>query len=246
MKPPSNNLPEHYYAIADYLDDMLHEATVDSCGVESVATVAFRDRNLLLPELLVPAIEEQIPEVEKVEETESLVVDMPDSNPRLPDTELQFHPEAEMQSESASLEVGDFPLQCLMFKVVDALLSMPLIQMQGVLPWPENITRLPQSPDWMYGLIKYRGQNIRIVDSAKVFRIPGSTDKLPGHILVLGEAGWAISSDQLGTVITLNYEDVQWHENSDDLVSVGTIRDSLAMLLNLSGIENLLVKSSSG
>jgi len=246
MKPPSNNLPEHNYAIASYLDDMLREATNGSSIVGSVATVALGDKSLLLPELLLPAIEEQISTVENAGETDSLIVDIPGSNSEVLDTQHQFHPDVEVHSEFTSLEADDFPLPCLMFKVADTLLSMPLIQMHGVLPWPDNISRLPQSPDWMFGLIKYRGQNIRLVDSAKVFCIPNSTEKLPAHILVLGETGWAISSDQLDKVVTLNYEDVHWHANSDNLVSVGTIRDSLAMLLNLSGIENSLNKSVPG
>ena len=245
MKTPSNNLPEYNFAIADYLEDMLHEATIGPSEMESVATVALGNKSLLLPELLLPAIEEHKSNVENAGEIEYPVVDIPDSDFEIANTELHFHPDTELRSKIASLEAGDFPLQCLMFRVADTLLSIPLIQMHGVLPWPDNITRLPQSPDWMFGLIKYRGQNIRIVDSAKVFCIPDPTDKLSGHILVLGEAGWAITSDQLDKVVTLNYEDVQWHRNSENLVSVGTIRDSLAMLLNLSGIENSLLKSNS-
>ena len=79
MKPPSNNQPENNNAIGIYLDDMLHEATGESSGVESVASVALKDSSLLLQELFLPAIEERSPVTEKADEPKTIVVEVPDS-----------------------------------------------------------------------------------------------------------------------------------------------------------------------
>lgn len=78
----------------------------------------------------------------------------------------------------------------------------------------------------MRGLIRYRKQNIRLVDSAKIFAIKTPTDKLPAHILIPGDGEWAITCNQLEDVVSLNYEDVEWHANKLNSMSVGTIRDS--------------------
>jgi chemotaxis signal transduction protein len=130
-----------------------------------------------------------------------------------------------------------------MFRVGGNLLSIPLEHMHNVLRWPEHVTCLPQSPGWMLGFIKYREHNIQIADSAKIFGIQKTDDLLPGYILILGDQGWAITCDQIDKVITLEYEDVQWHLSRNNSISAGTIRDSLASLLSLTDIVNNLGKT---
>lgn len=242
-KPPSSNLPEHENAIGNYLDDMLHQATGISSDKDFAAVVALKDSSLLLQELFLPTAVEDVSLVEAAVEVEAEVAEPCDSGVGPVVKAVESEVKVESQAEISSLEASDFPLQCLMFRVGSNRLSLPLIQLRGVLPWPENLTQLPQSPGWMHGLLKYRKKNIRLVDSAKVFGIKSSADKLPAYILVLGDDGWAITCDQPEDVVSLNYGDIQWHTDKDNSMSVGTIRQSLAMLLNLSGIVNLLEKS---
>jgi purine-binding chemotaxis protein CheW len=148
--------------------------------------------------------------------------------------------EPEPVIQTGQLDISQFPIQCLMFRVAGNLLSLPLIQMSGVVCWTDELTRLPQSPDWMLGLVKHRDQNLGILDSSSVLGIPAITGQSPGHVLVLAGYDWALSCDALENVVKLEYDDIQWHQNTENTVSVGTIRTSLAYLLNPSGIVNSL------
>ena len=51
------------------------------------------------------------------------------------------------------------------------------------------------------------------------------------HILVFADEDWAITCDHLGEVIRLVEDEVQW-SRSDHGLALGTIRESLAVLLD--------------
>ena len=235
-----SNLLEANNAVGSYLDDMLHEAT---CLAEnSVQEIQDFDHRLLPDSLL---------REEKPALVAPTVIDLAieKSNALVAEIETEFEIDAahevdiELQVESEqvpvpaiALSVESFPLQCLMFKVADNLLSIPLIEMQSVVNWTDNLTRLPQEPDWMLGILKHRDQNVRIVDSVSVLQIRSDKFVKPGHVLVIGDEKWAITCDQIDEVVTLEYEDVQWNTNAEDTLTLGTIRNSLASLLSLQGI----------
>lgn len=222
-------LPDSRQALVDYLDDMLHQATVESAS----ATVAEKSPPVLLPgEMLAREIETPDPE--------------PTRDEPAPDATAQDESAQPGQGEAPAAtrpplrEQMDFPLQCLMFRVGGHLLSVPLIQLSGVINCNEAITRLPESPDWMLGLVKHRDANLRIVDSRKLLNIRSETGASPEHLLLLGDGGWAITCDQLEQVVNLDFADVQWKAEETGGLALGTIRESLSTLLNPPGIKNEL------
>ena len=146
----------------------------------------------------------------------------------------------------ASTPELEFPLQSLMFEVAGHRLSIPLIQLAAVISWNEAITRLPQSPPWMLGLIRHRESSLRIVDSRQLLEISASSDAVPEHLLVLGKGDWAISCDHLQQVENLARDDIQWRQDSEQQLTLGTIRESLAILLNPAGIVASLESRSGG
>ena len=211
-------------ALGNYLDEMLHQAT-RSVEVNEQAAPQVIDR-VLLPELLVvePLVEEEASEIE-VEVT----------------SDISVEDAVEVSKESCfSLSKEMFPLQCLMFKVSNNLLSIPLIELTGIVEWTDNMTRLPQEPESVLGILNYRDHNVRVIDSAGILQIKVKEPVTANHILVLGEAGWGITCDQLEQVVTLEYDDIKWHQNSSNKKVFGTIRQSLASLLNPQGIVKVL------
>ena len=221
----NNNLLKQKTAIGSYLDQLLHEATQDS------AESPVNDRVVSLV-------------------WEGAAIESELANPKKeisPNTEVIIGNAEDQQVTTTeaipmSLARELFPLQCLMFWVAGNHLSVPLIGMKSVLPWTDCLTRLPGSPNWELGLLNYHQRNIRVVDSNQVLQIKHDADCAPAHVVVLGDEDWAITCDRLGNVVSLEYADIQWSQNQEEAMSYGTIRNSLASLLN----PDAIIKRLSG
>lgn len=207
-----NSLLKQDTAIGNYLDDMLHHATKGSLGREA-EPVAEMDISLLPVELL--------SEADVVAEVQVSIVEEQITEP---------------VSDSHALTSEMFPLQCLMFKVGENLMSLPLIELHSVIEWQENLTRLPNEPDWMLGILKYRDNNVNVADGAGILQIKRDRGRKPAHILVLGDEKWGLTCDQIDKVVTIDYDDVQWNQRNPNSVTLGIIRSSLSSLLNSKSI----------
>ena len=206
-------------ALGDYLDEMLHQATSE----EARDTLLEPRRGAILPA--------QLPVAQIIEEIDTLsAADAQQAEPERGRQSVEAVPSA-----AVSAELG-FPLQCLMFRVGGHLLSVPLIQLSSVVNWSDTLTRLPQSPEWLLGLIKVRETKLRVVDSGKLLDIGATSTQSPEHLLVLGDSAWAITCDHLEQVVSLEAEDIQWKRGGDRALLLGTIRDSLSTLINPAGI----------
>jgi len=237
----NNSLLEADLAVEDYLDTLLQEVT-DSTEAES----QLKDRKsvVLLPELdLRAAIESIAEDKEEVKPTEST---------KPAEKSIPVNDSAE-NSPTAITELGDndktssydFPMQCLMFRVANVQLSIPLIDLGSVQPWTDNLTRLPRSPDWCAGVLSYRDKNISVVDTAKLLSMNNNNGESGiRHVLVLAHGDWAISCDQLGSVIYLQREDVKWLERGSQSLALGTIKESLAQLLDPAELMQRLSRNS--
>lgn len=213
-------LPKPQQALGHYLDEMLHQATNE---LAEKPIVDNRQPVLLAGDLLQPKLESEFrPEVEA----------------KTAAPEIHEAPVGEESPQAQ--DMTEFPMQALMFRVGGHLLSIPLIQLSSVVNWNDSITHLPESPDWLLGLIRHRDINLRIVDSQLLLNIRPETVAKPEHLLVLGEDGWAITCDHLEQVVNLDYGDIQWRPGDDSQLVLGTIRDSLSTLLNPPGITRLL------
>lgn len=211
-------------AVGNYLDELLHQAT-RVVEVEEITAVQVIDKELLPRALITEELQTEELQAEEL-------TDAAGDN-----KQLSVEDEVEIsQGGCFPLPLEMFPLQCLMFKVGDNSLSIPLTELAGIVRWTDNMTRLPHEPDWVLGILNYRDHNVRVVDSAGILQINVKEPVTANHILVLGEDGWGITCDELGQVITLEYEDIQWHQKSTNNKVFGTIRQSLASVLNPQGI----------
>lgn len=249
-KAETNSLLKQTSALGNYLDEMLHDATQLASDVETED----QDQPVKLESLERALLSEVT--IDDIVPDQVLVTALDDTDeieaPNIGD--ITEHSSAEIKSEvelnlesnldtgkpSSRLDISQFPIQCLMFRVGDNLLSLPLIQMNGVVRWSDELTQLPQSPDWVLGILKHRDTNLRVFDSSKVLGIPTVTGQTPGHILLLSDNASAISCDILEDVVTLEYNDIQWQAETGNGLIQGTIRETLAYLLNPSGIIDSL------
>lgn len=237
-KIETSSLRKQTTALGNYLDDMLFDATELASGAVDQSFDLEPRENALLVEVAIEQVPTEADHFAQPDTTEKndTSSDIKISNGQLTETES-----GQGKDKPANqLELSQFPIQCLMFRVGGNLLSLPLKELNGVVPWTDELTRLPQSPDWMFGLLKHRGSNPGVLDSSKVLGIPAIAGTRPGHILLLAGYEWAISCDILEDVVTLEYNDIQWHRDNFNAVKYGTIRKTLAYLLSPSGIVGSL------
>lgn len=226
----TNSLLRQSDAVGNYLDELLTEATNPSISLEQQAPVLNKGV-YLNPDILIPLPVEQ----QELESKPEAVIET------VTDDVEEIEPVENSNIETSRLDDFEFPLQCLMFKVKDHLLAVPLIKMGGVVPWSDKLTQIPQASEWFLGLLKHREVNVQVVDTAKLLQIPESkTQSSPQHFLVFEQEKWAISCDELGEVKTLQQEDVKWHQGNHSKFALGTIKESLATLLNPNGITKAL------
>ena len=233
-------------ALGSYLDDMLHDATrLASEIIDQPVEKPIKQRLILDALLEEAAIEDAVPEhqqvtaLDKTEEVEFADrVSMENGSETESDAGLK---EVLYSSKSfCQLDISQFPIQCLMFRVGLNLLSLPLVKMNGVLHWTDELTRLPQSPNWVLGILKHRDTNLRILDSSKLLGISATKGIKPNHILILSDNVSAITCDTLEDVVTLEYNDIQWQPETGNPLIYGIIRETLAYLLSPEGIIDSL------
>ena len=240
----TNKLLKQTNALANYLDEMLHDATLlfaDTVDKSAKSTGKLETIEFSLIEDITidegMSQQKQITELDEVQGVDPLnIIEMAEHV-------LNFEPKANVDLESNYDKPSDqfgisrFPIQCLMFRVGDNLLSIPLIEMVGVVQWTDELTQLPQSFDGVLGILKYRDAYIRVLDSLKVLEVSARTVQKPGYVLILSDKKSGISCDTLEDVVALEYDDIQWQVPEKSLMH-GIIRARLAYLLSASGIIN--------
>jgi len=141
-----------------------------------------------------------------------------------------------MPAAGASRDWRDKPFQTLLFQAQGVRFAAPLIRLHGVVPWSEEISDLPDTPDWFVGSFPYRGQNVRVVDTATLVMQGQKIDveSRPEYIVVLNNGRWGMTCNGLREVLTVAPESVQWRA---DLATrpwlAGTLREKLCALLDV-------------
>lgn len=129
--------------------------------------------------------------------------------------------------------------QCLMFHVVGISLAVPLIKLNGVIPWNEDLTPMPGHSDAFMGLLQHLGKNVKVMDTAHVIlpseqmrQLEPSDDRIK-KIILMDEGRWGLACDDVGEVITLKQSDVRWRTAAGKRPWLaGTISERLCALLD--------------
>ena len=110
--------------------------------------------------------------------------------------------------------------QCLLFKVSGLSLAVPLVKLNSVIPWDEEITHTPNKTEWYLGLIKHLEYQIKVIDTALLVmpenrheKIETDREKRLSHILLVDDYQWGLACDSIGEVIWLTQDEVKWRKN---------------------------------
>ncbi len=130
--------------------------------------------------------------------------------------------------------------QCLSFQVAGVTLAAPLEKLHGIVELTKGITELPGYAPWVIGLLPNRGQNVQVVDVAKII-MPNECDLITQptaermkFIILLEDGKFGLAADSISQVLTLEAEDVRWRSlQSKRPWLAGTVIEKMCALLEM-------------
>jgi purine-binding chemotaxis protein CheW len=141
--------------------------------------------------------------------------------------------------------------QCLMFNVVGISLAVPLMKLNGVIPWDNKLTPMPGHSDAFLGLLRHLGKNVKIMDTAQVIlpqaqmKQVAAVDERIQKIILMDEGRWGLACDDVGEVITLQADDVRWRSEAGRRPWLaGTISERLCALLDTDVLARILTEGT--
>jgi purine-binding chemotaxis protein CheW len=138
------------------------------------------------------------------------------------------------------------PFQCLLFKVRGMTLAVPLVALNSIAEWNQDLKEIPGQPDWYMGIILHREDRVVVVDTAQLIMPDrlgkASADRQPGsHILIIGDGRWGLACDSLQRPVTLNRESVRWRTGEGVRPwMAGTVIDKLSVLLDVDALLKMI------
>jgi purine-binding chemotaxis protein CheW len=226
-------LMEQQGAVMSYLEDLLQE----------------------VPEALAEEIPDNVitvfPKQEQPQQQQQNEQTLKSVQPAPQHTETQSAATDDLQAGTRSLP--NVPVwaaqefQCLMFNVVGISLAVPLVKLNGVIPWDNNLTPMPGHSDAFLGLLRHLDKNVKIMDTAQVILPPAQLQQVPAvdariqKIILMDEGRWGLACDEIGEVITLQADDVRWRSEAGRRPWLaGTISERLCALLDTDELARIL------
>jgi len=162
------------------------------------------------------------------------------------ETEVELPPE----SESGLPEWAETRFQCLLFKVSGLSLAVPLVKLNSVIPWDENITETPNQTDWYLGLVQHLQNQIKVIDTALLVMpenrrngLEHDTSERLSHILLVDDYKWGLACSSIGDVIWLNKDEVKWRKNKTSRAWLsGTSLEHLCAIMDTEVFAQMLTK----
>jgi purine-binding chemotaxis protein CheW len=146
-------------------------------------------------------------------------------------------------------------LQLIAFKLGNEEYAVPIMSVQEII-MPEKTTKMPQTPDYVEGVINLRGKIIPIIDGRKRFGFNNAELTGDTRIMVfeLEKQTLGLIVDSVSEVVHLKSQDVEpppveVSEGQDYLKGIGKFNNRLLILLNpekcfdakqLESIKNLM------
>lgn len=138
---------------------------------------------------------------------------------------------------------------CVLFKVAGALtLAVPLIELNGIVRWTNQVTPLPGRQDWFLGLLPVRGRQVKVIDMAR-FMIPErhrarealASARTFTHIMLVGNGEWGLACEDMGKVLKLTSDKVRWRRDRGQRPWLaGMLLDQLCALLDVERFIGLI------
>jgi purine-binding chemotaxis protein CheW len=248
-------LMDQQLALHSYLEEMLSEVPEyieeSTLARPRPVAVAPAPEQVVVPEPVVAPVEVEVeakvePEVQVEAETRPVVT-----------TEEKVQEESQVEQVHATAvaepvvpEWAEHEFQCLLFNIAGIMLAVPLVKLNGVIPWSDKITPMPGHSDAFLGLLRHLGNNVKVMDAAQII-LPEkqrvTLEKNPENriekIILMDEGRWGIACDEVGEVVTLNKSDVRWRTPQGKRPWLaGTVSERLCAVLDTDVFAEMLAK----
>ncbi len=149
----------------------------------------------------------------------------------------------------ANSSVIEEPFQIMMFKTAGLTLAVPLVELSGVITWPENLTEMPGHTDSYLGLVQHQGRKVPIIDIAKIVfpqdRVKSLVDSEQHsrlhRIVFINDFEWGLACDVVNDVITIEPDQIKWRKpGATRAWLAGTVVEYMCALLNIEALSSLL------
>ena len=239
VEPPQSTAPQHVEPVS------------------SAAVIGLEQLVAEVPEVIADSATEVVPEIvtetalETVVETVTVTELAEVTKQDLEVADKPVPAETESELESGVPEWAESRFQCLLFKVSGLSLAVPLVKLNSVIPWHEDITQTPNQTQWYLGLIQHLQNQVKVIDTALLVmpenrrdRIESSTDKRLSHILLVDDYKWGLACDSIGDVIWLTKDDVKWRKNKSTRAWLaGTSLEHLCAIMDTEVFAQMLNKT---
>jgi len=150
--------------------------------------------------------------------------------------------------EATTPEWADSPFQCLLFNVGGLALAVPLVRLNGVIPWSENVVETPNQTDWYLGVLMNHGHKVQVIDTAMMVLpaehrvdMPAEPEERLSHILLVDDQKWGLACDSIGDVVWLNKDEVKWRSNKTKRPwLLGTAVDHMCAVMDTEAFADML------
>jgi len=141
-------------------------------------------------------------------------------------------------------------LQCLTFKLADEIFAVDVAKVREILDF-STVTKVPQTPDFMRGVINLRGSVVPVVDMRLKFGMTATVKTVNTCIIVMEimleneTAVVGALADSVQEVLELEPENIEpaprigTKLNTDFLVGMGKHNESFIMILNIDKVFTL-------
>jgi purine-binding chemotaxis protein CheW len=153
---------------------------------------------------------------------------------------------ASIEEQGPTIPVwGQEPFQCLLFKVKGLTLAVPLVALDSIAGWRDDLVNLPGQPDWHLGVLRHRGTKVGIVDTARLVMPERLTTEeeaaAPSHVLIIGGGQWGLLCEKLLKPIALDPTQVRWcGQQGKPPWMAGTLPEQLCILLDVDALLEMI------
>ena len=135
--------------------------------------------------------------------------------------------------------------QVVVFKLNNEYYGIDILKVREIGPYIES-TKIPNTPEYIEGIINFRGDIIPIINLWKTFMLEDNEGTKGTRIIIVneGEKQLGIIVDEASEVIYINNEDI---ESPSDMIAgknkrlvygIGKVKDRMIVLLDLSELIN--------
>ncbi|WP_018717387.1 chemotaxis protein CheW [Arhodomonas aquaeolei] len=142
--------------------------------------------------------------------------------------------------------------QALLFEVGSLKLAVPLVKLHSVVPFSDHIAAVPRQPEWVHGMMRYRGRNVLVIDTARLV-LPSThadadaAEGRPEHMLIVGDGRWGLACRRIGDVVRLTPGEVRWRSRAGRRPWLaGTVLGRLCALMDTEAFADMLSQGAEG